>query len=63
VDFRKELPFPYLDNLTYSRDRDEVGRYYDYETSWGKFSYAPTIAACWFCAKARHRMTSCLNLS
>ena len=41
VDFRKELPFPYLDNLTYSRDRDEVGRYYDYETSWGKFSYAP----------------------
>jgi hypothetical protein len=40
LDFRKELPLPRLDNLKYSRDRDEHGRFYDYETPWGKFSFA-----------------------
>ena len=42
VDSRKELPIHSLDGLRYSQDRDEVGRYYDYETLWGKFSYATT---------------------
>jgi hypothetical protein len=40
VDFRRELPLPAIENLRYSHDRDELGRYYDYETDWGRFSFA-----------------------
>src|SRR4030067_1053428 len=41
VDQRRELPFAsntILDELRYSRERDEYGRNYDYEAPWGKFS-------------------------
>ena len=43
VDQRRELPIPGMDKLDvrYSRERDEQGRFYDGETTWGKFSYAP----------------------
>ena len=41
VDFRRELPLPVIENLQYSHDRDESGRYYDYENEWGRFSFAP----------------------
>ena len=40
-DYHHELPLPghkELVNLRYSHERDENGRYYDYETPWGKFS-------------------------
>ncbi len=40
LDHRQELPLPKLD-LRYSRSPDEGGRYYDYETDWGKFSFDP----------------------
>ncbi len=40
VDQRNEMPLPKLD-LKYSRATDEYGRYYDYETAWGKFSFDP----------------------
>jgi len=40
LDYRKELPLPVVE-LHYSRDYDEQHRFYDYETSWGKFSYDP----------------------
>jgi hypothetical protein len=41
IDQRRELPFLsncVINELRYSRDRDEQGRYYNYETSWGKFN-------------------------
>jgi hypothetical protein len=44
IDQRKELPLPTLESLTrlrYSRATDEVGRYFDYETDWGKFRFDP----------------------
>ena len=44
VDHRHELPLPghrSLANLHYSHAADEFGRYYDYETEWGKFSFDP----------------------
>ena len=44
IDHRRELPLPthpsFLE-LRFSRERDELNRYYDYETDWGKFSYDP----------------------
>jgi hypothetical protein len=42
IDHRRELPLPThptLEELRYSRERDDMGRYFDYENSWGKFSY------------------------
>ena len=42
IDQRSELPLPgpkSISNLKYSNERDENGRYYDYETPWGKFSF------------------------
>jgi hypothetical protein len=42
IDLRRELPLgtnQLVDSLEYSRERDELGRYYDYETPWGKFSF------------------------
>jgi hypothetical protein len=44
IDHRRELPLPThatLSDLRYSRERDELNRYYDYENDWGKFSYDP----------------------
>ena len=44
IDHRRELPLPThssLLELRFSRERDELNRYYDYETDWGKFSYDP----------------------
>lgn len=44
VDCRHDLPLPghkSLENMRYSNNRDEIGRYYDYETDWGKFSFDP----------------------
>ena len=44
VDYRHELPLPShpsLRGLKYSNARDELGRYYDYENDWGKFSFDP----------------------
>ena len=41
VDQRSELPLPMdgsLERLSYSNERDEQGRYYDYQNSWGYFS-------------------------
>jgi hypothetical protein len=40
VDQRNELPLPSL-NLHYSRQQDEQGRFYDYETDWGLFGVDP----------------------
>ena len=43
LDYRQELPLQpkTLENLRYSRDLDENGQFYDYETEWGKFSFDP----------------------
>jgi hypothetical protein len=41
IDYRKELPTLSLDGLQYTHERDEHGHYFDFETPWGKFSYAP----------------------
>jgi hypothetical protein len=44
VDQRRELPLQsntLLNELHCGRERDERGRFFDYETSWGKFSFAP----------------------
>jgi hypothetical protein len=44
VDTRHELPLPNhktLTELRYGSTRDETGRFYDIENSWGKFSYDP----------------------
>jgi hypothetical protein len=40
LDFRRELPLPVIENLRYSHERDELGRYYDYESEWGRFNFA-----------------------
>lgn len=47
VDQRRELPLPAhptLEALRYSRATDEHGCYYDYENTWGKFSFDPESA-------------------
>jgi hypothetical protein len=40
VDNRRELPLPGVE-MRYSRQRDEQGRFFDYETDWGQFSFDP----------------------
>jgi hypothetical protein len=44
LDMRHELPLngsQNLSSLRYSNSYDEYGRYFDYETEWGKFSFDP----------------------
>ena len=41
VDTNQELPLLHLPELRYSTARDEYGRYFDFETNWGKFRYDP----------------------
>ena len=44
LDRNQELPLPThpnLLNLRFTTSRDETGRFYDYETDWGKFGYPP----------------------
>jgi len=40
LDYRKELPLPVVE-LNFSRSLDEQGHCYDYENSWGKFTFDP----------------------